>query len=66
MKYDEKIKISTNQALTSEGFLVCKNCALATTGGRMYHTSELPELEADADGIVTIFRDSACLFAPET
>lgn len=66
MKYDEKIKISTNQALTSEGFLVCKNCALATTGGRMYHTSELPELEADADGVVTIFRDSACLFAPET
>lgn len=66
MKYDEKIKISTNQSLTSEGFLVCKNCALATTGGRMYHTSELPELEADADGVVTIFRDSACLFAPET
>ena len=66
MKYDEKIKISTNQALTTEGFLVCKNCALATTGGRMYHTSELPELEADADGIVTIFRDSACLFDPKT
>lgn len=66
MKYDEKIKISTNQALTSEGFLVCKNCALASVGGHKYHTSEVPELEADTDGIVTIFRDSACLFAPET
>ena len=66
MKYDEKIKISTNQALTSEGFLVCKNCALASVGGHKYHTSEVPELEADADGVVTIFRDSACLFAPET
>ena len=62
MRYETALKISPHRSYTREGFLICTDCALARTGARVYQACELPNFDADADGQITIVRDSQVLF----
>lgn len=58
--------MSRHRTMTDEGYLIVRDCSIASLGGRTYHTSELPQLKADSKGDVYIFRSSKELFSPET
>lgn len=58
-------KLSENQALTPEGFLLCKNVPIARTGEQLYTADEIG-LEPRGDGLVKIIRDADEVFRPET
>jgi len=59
-------KISANQALTNEGFLLCKNVPIGRTGEMLYTRDDLPFIAADKEGIVRIARDDDEVFRAET
>lgn len=50
---------------TPEGYLVCVGVPIARTGEQVYGRGETP-LEVGEDGLITIIRDSAEVFRPET
>lgn len=58
--------MSRHRTMTDEGYLIVRDCSIASLGGRTYHTSELPQVKADSKGDVHIFRSSKELFSPET
>jgi len=53
------------QALTPEGFLVCRNVALARTGPQLYSDQEIP-IKGDASGRIIIDRTPEEVFRPAT
>jgi hypothetical protein len=58
-------RLSMRQEMTPEGFLLCKDVAIARTGMQLYRASEVPITE-DGSGIVRIERDPEEVFRPET
>lgn len=55
--------IGRTRSMTPEGFLLCRDVALARTGWMIYAPGETPIPPGEL-GIVTIARDSQTLFAP--
>lgn len=58
-------RLGPTQTLTPEGFLICEAVPIARTGEMHYGGGEVP-LVPGTDGIVTIERDAAEVFRPET
>lgn len=54
-----------SRSLTPEGFLLCKDVAIARTGIQIYGDNEVP-IEADNAGLVRIYREDAEVFRKET
>lgn len=65
MQYFTPTKISENIHETPEGFLVCLGVPIARTGDMIYDKSEVP-LDPDDTGKLTITREEAEVFRPET
>jgi len=59
-------KLGNKQRLTPEGFLLCEDVPIARTGTQIYLAREIPEIEADSQGHVTMERDEEDVFRPET
>jgi hypothetical protein len=57
MQWYTTTRLSKHQELTPEGFLLCKDIAIARCGTQHYHASEVPDLVADGDGWVAVDRD---------
>ncbi len=55
--------IGANQALTPEGFLLCRDVPIARTGTLIYHSSELSGIEPDESGFITVTRSPNHVFA---
>lgn len=66
MKYYTRGKISSNKSLTNEGYLLCLNVPIARLGEMLYHTSEIPDVPADKNGIVRQRRNDDELFSEQT
>lgn len=58
--------LGSDQALTPEGFLFCRNVPIARIGTQQYLAEELPELEAGRDGILHVERRPEDVFREET
>lgn len=58
-------KISTNIAMTPEGFLVCRNVPIARTGYQQYLESELFE-DGDPSEIINVYRSPNEVFSSAT
>ena len=59
-------QLGRSQSLTPEGFLLAEGVRIARTGPMMYAPHELPALDAGSQTMLTVDRDAACLFDPET
>lgn len=59
-------KLSPHQDWSPEGFLVCKDVPIARTGTQLYRNHEIPHLDADDDGWITVSRDAAEVFSPSS
>jgi hypothetical protein len=59
-------KLGNKQRLTPEGFLLCEGVPIARTGNQLYMAREVPEIEADSQGHVTMEREEEDVFRPET
>ena len=57
-------EIGPNQGLTPEGFLLCRDVAIARTGVLVYHSSELEGIEPDETGFIYVTREPEQVFAP--
>jgi hypothetical protein len=53
---DADERLSERLSRTPEGFVIARDAVLARTGQQEYHASELPTVQADADGWVVINR----------
>jgi hypothetical protein len=58
--------LSTNQELTPEGFLLCKNVPIARTGEQLYTADEIGLEGRGGDGLVKIQRTDEHVFHPDT
>lgn len=58
-------KLSTNMAMTPEGFLICKNVPIARTGYQQYLESELIE-DGDPNELVNVYRSPNEVFSTAT
>lgn len=58
-------KLSTNMAMTPEGFLICKNVPIARTGYQQYLESELVE-DGDPNELVNVYRSPNEVFSAAT
>jgi len=56
--------LGPHQSLTPEGFLLCENVPIARTGTQLYSSDEIPV--EGIGGRVTVHRDAADVFRPET
>lgn len=65
MKYFVTSKISDNQRMTPEGFLLCLGVPIARTGDMEYVRGEVP-IKAGKDGKVIVYRDPKEVFSPKT
>jgi len=59
-------QLSPKQSMTPEGFLLCEAVPIARTGSQLYAGHELPDLEPGPDGLITVMREAADVFRPET
>jgi hypothetical protein len=55
---------SVRLSRTPEGFLVARDAVLARTGLQQYHYSEIPDIEPDEHGTVTVHRPPDEVFHP--
>lgn len=60
------IEAGATRTLTPEGFMVCPAVGLARTGIQLYPSHELPGLQADTAGRITVERTEAEVFHPDT
>lgn len=58
-------KLSTNMAVTPEGFLICRNVPIARTGYQHYLESELIE-DGDPKKIINVYRSPSEVFSAAT
>ena len=58
--------ISPRISRTPEGYLICRDAILSRCGQQLYHACEVPEIEPDEDGWVTVQRDAEEVFAPQS
>lgn len=67
MRFYEKQQLGPHQSLTNDGFLICKDVAIARTGVQLYDVRELPEgFIGDKEGHVLVDRFEEDVFRPET
>lgn len=60
-------QIGRTQSETPEGYLLCEGVRIARTGSMLYRPDEVPEIEPNPSGAMTVMmRDADVLFAPET
>src|SRR5215831_13403457 len=52
--------------LTPEGFLLCRDVAIARCGTQLYRNSEIPHLEADDGGWISVDREPSEVFNPRS
>ncbi len=57
-------QIGPNQALTPEGFLLCRDVPIARTGVLVYHSSELEGIRPDETGFIYVTRQPEQVFDP--
>lgn len=55
-------QIGPNQALTPEGFLLCRDVPIARTGVLVYHASELEGIQPDETGFIYVTREPEQVF----
>jgi hypothetical protein len=65
MRFFSVEQLGPHQELTPEGFLICRDVAIARTGMQSYSTDELPMLDG-IGGRITIYREEGDVFRPET
>ena len=58
-------KIGKTREITPEGYLLCRDVALARTGTLLYSDGEIP-VEPDNTGLIVVTRGDDDLFRPET
>ena len=60
--------ISPRITRTPENYLVCRDAILSRCGQQLYHASEIggADIEPDNDGWITVQRDAAEVFRPES
>ena len=58
-------KIGKTREMTPEGYLLCRDVALARTGTLLYGDGEIP-VEPDNTGLIVVTRGDDDLFRPET
>jgi uncharacterized protein len=66
MQFYTDAAIGRTQSLTPEGYLLCRDVVIARTGQQLYHEDELPDLEGNASGIVSVDRPAAEVFHPDS
>ena len=60
-------QIGRTQSTTPEGYLLCEGVRIARTGPMLYRPDEVPEIEPDPRGTMTVMlRDADVLFAADT
>lgn len=59
----ESMTSTSKRAFTPEGFLLCQDVPIARTGVLLYGRGEIP-VQANADGLIRIIRDSDEVFHP--
>lgn len=59
-------KLSPNMSRTPNGFLICKNVPIARTGEQEYLGSEIGIEDERKDQLISVIRDEADVFQPET
>lgn len=60
--YFKSVFTGSKKERTAEGFLLCRDVRVARTGTMIYAKDELPHLEADNRGLLTISREDDVLF----
>lgn len=66
MQFHTVTDLSPRQALTAEGFLICRDVMVARCGTQLYHMSELPNGLDNGQEFVRVQRDPAEVFDPES
>jgi hypothetical protein len=67
VRFYETQKLGPHQSLTNDGFLICKDVAIARTGQQLYDVRELPQgFIGDKEGHVLVDRYEEDVFRPET
>lgn len=66
MRFYATERLGPKQSVTPEGFLLCEAVPVARTGVMLYSSGELPELEADADGMIRVIRNPEDVFSADT
>lgn len=66
MRFYTPHAISKNQSLTNEGFLLCRDVAIARTGELIYGPDDGTTVEPGRDGLIRVQRDPEEVFRPET
>jgi hypothetical protein len=56
-------EISPRMGRSPEGFLICKDAVLARCGDQLYTAVEIPTIDADGDGWITVTREPKDVFA---
>src|SRR4051812_10597602 len=59
-------RISDNLEMTPEGFLLARNVPVARTGAQLYRHNELPDLQANGDGWLSVDREPSEVFRDES
>lgn len=59
-------QLGPTRHLTPEGYLLCVGVPIARIGSQIYTAAELPTLEGGRDGLITVHREEAEVFRPET
>lgn len=65
MKYFFTTRLGETRYLQADGSLLCKDVPIARTGTQVYLPEEI-DLEPDASGTVTVWRNEDEVFSPET
>lgn len=64
--YFAPIAIGKKRRLTPDGQLIIEDCGLARTGTMLYTKKDLPNLEADSQGLIAVERTPEEVFHPDT
>lgn len=64
MQFHTVTKLSPRQELTPEGYLLCRDVAIARTGQQLYAAGEVPVTAVN--GLITIDREADEVFSPRT
>jgi hypothetical protein len=66
MEWHTVSRLSLHMNATREGYVVVRDVVVARTGTQIYWGSELPGLEPDESGTISVHRDPAEVFEPES
>ena len=66
MQFFTVAKLSPHMDWTPEGYLLCKDVPIARTGTQLYRENEVPNLDADDDGWISVDREPSEVFHPDS